>query len=198
VSSFEHVVFSHRVRNDRVGHGRLIIGPSSKDPEILALAEEVLKERGIRLEIGRLFSLGWDFDRELIKVYQLHDARSSAGDPELKKLTSIDDDQALFSQRLSCTGFKKGRPFERKLIVAYRASPPQAVNALPFAGAVVSTMQIRRLGGESDWHLRLRGFHLGYLSPAGYPAAREHVSEFAQPAISLVWRDRANYTLYYP
>lgn len=199
-ATFGHWVSSHRIEGDSVSHGRIVLGPARAAPQALESAREVLNHRGIRADLSRFFSLGWDFERDLFKIYSLHPDADSAlkAEPELRALGNSPELSGAHERRLTCLVYKRNQLVDRKLIVAHRTVPHGLLTQVPFAGAVVGATRIQCLARPASWHLRLGSFDLHFLRKSGHEVAKAHSQEFAQLPFSIQWINPDRFTLYYP
>lgn len=195
---FERVLFSHKYDGGEVSHARLAIAPQSWSAELRELALRVARARGLKSLPDDLFGFGWDFKRGEWKVYCLHNGPDPRLARPLAALVDKGEEARLLPQKISCVTYKNGKATDRKLIVAYKELPDEALSTGPFVPASAAIMQIRRESGEREWFFRLWGFNLYYLPPELRTVALSYHRDFALTMRNMAWGGTSKRTLYYP
>lgn len=197
---FPYFVFSHRCDGNHMDSSRLALGLSSWPAPLRQKARTVLKKRGAVLpkdaDAG-FFGLGWDFEKDEIKSYYLHDLSRPPSDPEIQKWSLAHTEDIWMKPRMSAWTSHNGRLVKKKLIVPAAQLTPKSLPPNP-AFDIVTVMKLIESGEKVRWHYRLRSFFMPLVSDVSHRALSEHSQEFQQFADSLIFEDKNHYTFYYP
>lgn len=196
--AFDRLQISHWVDGQKIRHGRLAVAPQEFAATEIDLARRIFVERGIpRVDLSSLYGLGWDFETGEFKTYSLHQGLDHLPE-DLKGLAKDVTSQDLFPIVMSSRTYKSGKLQDAKVILPYRTPPSRSLESIAFGGAVLSTMEIRRLSGARQWHYRLKSFTLDLVAPAAHSTTLVHKREFGHLVDSILWTDRNRQTIYYP
>ncbi|MEE8410215.1 MAG: hypothetical protein V3T05_11460, partial [Myxococcota bacterium] len=195
--------FSHRVRGSRVNSSRAFFATVDGQASVMGDIADLVKARGIRPasvpNFDKTVAIGWDFEVDQFKTYQLLRSLRDIEDPEVKALVALAGDAPKYDINLVSTTFVEGKPVEKKVYVALKGNDHPALEGHPFASEVRHTnlMITTRRGVVPQLDLK-QPLDPKNLNEYGRTLAAAYRRYFKMHVDTVNYTSPDDFTLYFP